>query len=59
LIVQFDMIKNYDPGFLIKHGINGGIKGENSVFMCVPYIADTEYYKELETRLTSALNDNI
>lgn len=59
LIVQFDMIKNYDPNFLIKHGINGSIKGENSVFMCIPYIADTNYYQELETRLSSALNDPI
>lgn len=59
LMSQIELIGSYDSEVLYKHGLNGNLKKSKSIFICVPAIADDEYFFEFEQRLTKALNDKI
>jgi hypothetical protein len=39
----------------VKHGLTGGPDVKYSISGCAPVIADSEYFKEFETRLINAL----
>ena len=46
------------PDQYVKHGLTGGPEMKDNISICLPYIADEEYFYELEKRLTSCLLDS-
>jgi adenosylmethionine-8-amino-7-oxononanoate aminotransferase len=59
LMMELELSEKYHGEVLYKHGLNGNLKQNNSIFICIPIIADDEYFYELESRLTAALYDKI
>lgn len=59
LMLQIKISTKIDTDALLINGLNTTIRKNNTVFFCIPIIADEEYFYEFEFRLTKALKNEI
>ena len=61
LLMQIDLTHSYERTILQSYNINGFIKNGKvpAILICAPANATEEFFTELETRLTKALNDKL
>jgi adenosylmethionine-8-amino-7-oxononanoate aminotransferase len=55
LIFSYKLTTSITSDTYVKHGLTGGPDVKYSISGCAPAIADSEYFKEFETRLINAL----
>jgi adenosylmethionine-8-amino-7-oxononanoate aminotransferase len=58
LIHCLRLINPMEPDQFVRSGLTGGPGMKDNISMCVPYIADDEYFFELENRLIKCLARN-
>lgn len=55
LMIQIELPKQINKKSLLINGLNTTVKKDNTIFFCLPIIADDEYFFEFETRLNKAI----